>query len=83
MYTQKALQTPIAEMVASVASIASMVFYHICNYDLYRSCDPKNAVVFLVIGIIFPVVEPFFYLAVRKKDDGMPQPAPVDPMLYV
>ena len=28
--------------------IATMVFYHICNFDLYRSCNPQNAVVFLV-----------------------------------
>lgn len=56
--------------------IASMVFCHICNYDLYRSCDPKNAVVFLVLGILLPVTEPFFYFACRKKDQGMISPKP-------
>ena len=59
--------------------IAAMVFCHICNYDLYRSCDPKNAVVFLVLGIILPVTEPFFYFACRKKDLGMMPPRPAAP----
>lgn len=58
----------------TAASITEAVFYHICNYDLYRSCDPKNAVVFLVLGILLPVTEPFFYLACRKKDLGMISP---------
>ena len=61
--------------------ITTMVFYHICNYDLYHSCNPNNAVAFLVLGIIFSVCEPFFYMSCRKKDLGMivpePTPAPV------
>lgn len=63
-----------SNMLASVIGIATLVIHHICNYDLYRSCNPKNAVVFLVLGIIIPVTEPFFYLACRRKDLGMPQP---------
>ena len=55
-------------------SITTLVFYHMSNYDLYRSCNPKNAVTFLVLGIIFPVAQPFFYLACRKKDLGMVVP---------
>ncbi len=59
--------------------IATMVFYHICNFDLYRSCNPQNAVVFLVLGIVLPVCQPFFYFACRKKDLGMVIPQPVTP----
>ena len=55
-------------------SITTLVFYHMSNYDLYRSCNPKNAVTFLVLGIIFPVAQPFFYLSCRKKDLGMVVP---------
>lgn len=76
-----ALAGMLPNLAASAVSIATLVFYHISNYDLYRSCDPKNAVVYLVVGIIIPVVEPFFYLAVRKRDDGMPKPEPVEPIL--
>ena len=63
--------------------IATLVFNHICNYDLYRSCNPQNAVVFLVLGIVLPITEPFFYFVCRKKDLGMvkpePAPAPAEP----
>lgn len=66
--------------------IATMVFYHICNYDFYRSCKPESAVVFLVLGIILPICQPFFYFACRKKDLGFvipepaPAPVPAEPM---
>ena len=68
----------LASMLISVArlavSITALVFCHMSNYDLYRSCDPKNAVTFLVLGIIFPITQPFIYLSCRKKDLGMVVP---------
>ena len=64
----------IPSMLSTVVGIVTLVFYHICNYDLYRSCRPNGATAFLVLGIIFPVCEPFFYLACRKKDLGMVVP---------
>ena len=73
----------LASMAISLArlavSITLMVFLYMSNYDLYRSCNPKNAVTFLVLSIIFPVTQPFFYLSCRKKDLGMviPEPVPV------
>lgn len=69
----------IPSMLGTVVGIVTLVFYHICNYDLYRSCRPNGATAFLVLGIIFPVCEPFFYLACRKKDLGMVVPKPVTP----
>ena len=68
--------------LTSVVGIAMLVFYHMCNYDLYRSCRPNGATPFLVLGIIIPVCEPFFYLACRKHDMGMPQPK-AEPELFV
>ena len=62
-----------------IAAVAAVVFHHICSYSLYRSCDPQTAVVFLVLGIIFPVCEPFFYLSCRNKDLGMVVPEPAAP----
>ena len=73
----------LASMAITLARLAVtitlMVFLYMSNYDLYRSCNPKNAVTFLVLSIIFPVTQPFFYLACRKKDLGMviPEPVPV------
>ena len=69
-----ALAGAVPGLVNGIVGIVTLIFYHICNYDLYRSCDPKNAVVYLVIGVLIPVTEPFFYLANRKKDEGMPRP---------
>ena len=69
-----ALAGAIPSMLGSVVGIVTLVFYHICNYDLYRSCRPNGATAFLVLGIIFAVCEPFFYLACRKKDLGMVVP---------
>ena len=73
------LITVVGYLLTMGVSITSMVFYHICNYDLYRSCRPNGAVAFLVLGIIFAVCEPFFYLACRKKDLGMVVPEPAAP----
>ena len=68
------LITVVGYLLTMGVSITSMVFYHICNYDLYRSCNPNNAVTFLVLGIVFSVCEPFFYLSCRNKDLGMVVP---------
>ena len=53
------------------AGITLAVFYHISNYDFYRSCKPDSAVVFLVLSIVLPVCQPFFYFACRNRDQGM------------
>ena len=74
-----ALAGAIPSMLGTVVGIVTLVFYHICNYDLYRSCRPDGAVAFLVLGIIFAFCEPFFYLACRKKDLGMVVPQPEMP----
>ena len=52
--------------------IAVMVVDHICYYDLFRSSKPENAVLFLILGVLFPVIIPFFVFACSKHDKGMP-----------
>ena len=66
-------------LVLIAMSITLMVFFHICNYDLYRSCRPDSAVVFLVLGIFLPVCQPFFYFACRNKNLGFVIPTPATP----
>lgn len=59
--------------------VIATVYMYLCCYDLYHSCNPGNAVLFLVLSIVFPVTLPFFIFACRKKDLGMPpkkKPAP-------
>lgn len=53
-------------------AIALTIVRYIALYDLYASCNPDNKVLFLVFSIIFSVTEPFFLIACRKKDLGMP-----------
>ena len=57
-----------------VLAIVLTVFQYIAYYDLYSSCNPDNAVVFLVLGIFFSFLNAFFVFACRKKDLGIPVP---------
>lgn len=53
-------------------SIAYAVLRYMALYDIYKSMDPGNCVMFLVLSILFGVTEPFFLFFSRNKDDGMP-----------
>ena len=59
-------------LVMFVLSMVMLVFLYIALYDLYNSCEPSNAVLYLVLTIFFSVVLPFFLFACRIKDLGMP-----------
>ena len=54
------------------AGAAVVVISFIALYDLYVSCDPANAVVFLVLSIVLAVTQPIFLFVCRKKDLGFP-----------
>jgi hypothetical protein len=75
-------------LIATAGSIASAVFTYLAKYDLFRSCDPKNAVVYLAGCLIvkfaipaFEILQPILVLLCSKKDGGMPQPQR-DELLY-
>ncbi|MGM9589447.1 MAG: hypothetical protein ACI3V0_04660 [Faecousia sp.] len=59
-------------------AVAAAVVRFIALYDVYKSMDPDNAVLFLVLSILFGVTEPFLLFFNRQKDNGMPprKPAP-------
>ena len=52
--------------------LVEYVLRQMCMYDLYRSCDPGNATAYLVLGILFSILEPIFLIALRKRDSGLP-----------
>ena len=56
----------------AVAGIAFCVIRYMALYDIYRSLDPDNAVLYLVLSILFSPTEPFFLFFNREKDRGMP-----------
>lgn len=53
-------------------AIAISVISYVAYFDLFRSCKPKNDVLFLVLGILFSVTLPFFVFACSNADEGMP-----------
>ena len=57
-------------------SIAVTVICYIAYYDLFRSCKPGNAVLFLVLSIVFNVTLPFFVFFISNSDEGMPARRP-------
>jgi len=62
-----------------VIAIILTVFQYIALYGYFASCNPNNAVAFLVLGIIFPFLLPYFIFFGRKGDLGMPPRVPVQP----
>ena len=60
-------------------SIAVTVIGYIAYYDLFRSCKPGSAVLYLVLSIIFNVTLAFFVFASCNSDEGMPERRPRDP----
>lgn len=55
-----------------VVSIIYMVFYYISLHDLYKSCDPGNATLYLLLSIFISITLPIFLFICRDKDGGMP-----------
>ena len=54
------------------AAIACAIIRYMALYDVFKSLDPNNCVMFLVLSILFGVMEPFFLFFNRNKDLGMP-----------
>lgn len=62
----------IAALVLAGVGIARTVVRLIALYDLYRSCDPDNSVLFLLLSIFVPITQAFFLFFIRNRDTGMP-----------
>lgn len=62
----------LAYVAMLVLAIVTAVFQYMALYDLFVSCEPSNAVLYLVLSILIGVVLPFFLFACRNKDLGMP-----------
>lgn len=62
-----------------VICVIAVVLQYMATYDMFVSCDPNNAVLYLVLSIFVNVTMPFFIFACRNKDLGMPRRRPVQP----
>ena len=65
-------------LVIWVVAVIEMVFTYIALYRIFKSCQPSNAVLYLILSIFVNVSLPFILFAVRNKDEGM-IPAYVNP----
>ena len=59
-------------LIILTTAIYQTVCRYLAYYDLYRSCDPGNAVLYLVLSVFFTITLPFFVFACRDRDLGMP-----------
>ena len=62
--------------VMSGLAIAVAVIQYIALNDLYRSCEPGNSVLYLVLSIFVNITLPVFVFICRNKDLGMPPRKP-------
>lgn len=53
-------------------TIARLVIRYIALYDVFKSLDPNNCVLYLCLSILFRPTEAFFLFFNRDKDGGMP-----------
>lgn len=58
--------------IESIFALILLVFTYIALYDLYRSCNPDGAVLYLVLSLFFSWLEPILVFICRKQDMGMP-----------
>ena len=63
-------------------SIAVTVIMYIALYDLYRSCDPANGLMYLLLSIFVSITMPIFIFVCRNKELGMP-PRKQDPAAFI
>lgn len=75
--------TVVCGLVVAVISVIAVVLQYITLYDLYASCDPSNATVFLILSILVNVTMPFLMFISRNKDDGMPRRKTTQPAVPV
>lgn len=61
----------VALLVGGVA-LARTILGFMALYDIYASCDPQNATVYLVLSIFFKFLRPIFLFVIRDGDRGMP-----------
>lgn len=61
-----------------VVLIIDTVITCIVLYDVYRSCDPDHATLYLVLSMFIVLAQAICLFICREKHDGMKPPAPRD-----
>lgn len=58
--------------MAGGVKVVQKVVEYFALYDVYCSCDPGNALLFVLVNVFVPITRPIFLLICHKKDGGMP-----------
>lgn len=53
-------------------AIAAAIVQYMALYDIFRSCEPENATLYIVLSIVISVTQAIFLMLCREKDKGMP-----------
>ena len=61
-----------AVLLTGGTAIALGVVKLMALYDVYASCDPQNAALYLVLSIFFRFLKPVFLFVSRNLERGMP-----------
>ena len=61
-------------------AIAAMIVQYMALYDIYRSTDPSNSTLFLILSVLVSITQPFFLFFSRNKDLGMPPKKQQEPV---
>jgi len=64
----------------SAVAIAYAIIRYMALFDIYKSLDPNNSVLYLVLSILVGITEPFFLFFNRNKDNGMPPRKRAEPV---
>ncbi len=66
-------------LVLAPVAIVGMVFSFIALHEIYKSCDPGNATLYLILSIFIGYAQPILLFLCRNKDLGMPAKAVPQP----
>lgn len=55
-------------VLGTIIYICSWVYNLLFQYRLYKLYKPESAILFLVLGIVFPIVTPFFLFSIRNNE---------------
>ena len=69
-------------LVLGCVALARSIVGFMALYDVYASCDPENAALYLVLSILFKFLKPIFLFISREMERGMPprkKQAPQEP----
>jgi hypothetical protein len=60
-------------IAAALLAIVLKILAVLALYDLFRSCQPKNALLYLLVSTFIGVTTPVFMLLCYKQDLGLPK----------